>query len=72
MNPEPNLAGLWRFGYVAAGIALIAWALFYADPGTGRLIACFVGTVALIEGLIGYCPIVAKLGVGGSKPGEAR
>ncbi len=71
MKPEPNLAGLARLSYVLAGMALVAWAIFYADPGMGRLLACIVGAVALIEGLIGYCPIMARLGLG-RKPGEAR
>ncbi len=72
MKPEPNLAGRTRLSYVLAGMAVVVWAIFYADPGMGRLLACIVGTVAFIEGLIGYCPIMAKLGLGGRKPGEAR
>lgn len=70
MSPQPNLAGLLRFGYIAAGTALIVWAIFYADPGAGRLLGCIVGTVALIEGLIGYCAACAMLGLGSKKQGE--
>ena len=70
MNPQPNLAGNLRLGYILAGGALVAWGLFYADPGAGRLLECIVGTVALVEGLIGYCAACAMLGLGGKKQGE--
>ena len=70
MNPQPNLAGPLRLGYIAAGVLLIAWGLFYADPGSGRLIGCIAGSVVLIEGLIGYCAACAMLGLGRNKQGE--
>lgn len=70
MNPQPNLAGLWRLGYISGGAALILWGFFYADPGSGRLAECILGAILLIEGLIGYCPACALLGIGGKKPGE--
>lgn len=70
MNPQPNLRGLLRLGYIVAGALLVAWGLFYADPGSGRLVGCIVGAVALIEGLIGYCALCAMLGLGGKKQGE--
>jgi hypothetical protein len=70
MNAQPNLSGLPRAGYVVAGVLLVGWGLFYADPGSGRLIASIVGVIVLIEGLIGYCAARAMLGLGGKKPGE--
>jgi hypothetical protein len=69
-NPQPNLAGSLRLGYIFVGAALIAWGVFYADPGTTRLIGCIIGAVAFIEGLIGYCAAYAILGLGGKKQGE--
>lgn len=70
MNPAPNLAGRLRLGYIAGGAAIIHWGFFYADPGSGRLLECLVGAALLIEGLIGYCPACALLGLGSKKPGE--
>ena len=70
MSPQPNLSGSLRLGYVIAGVVLIAWGLFYADPGSGRIFGCIVGAVVLIEGLIAYCPACAKLGLGRNKQGE--
>ena len=69
MNPQPNLAGTLRLGYIAAGAVLILWGLFYSDPGSGRIFECIVGAVVLIEGLIAYCPVCALLGVGAKKTG---
>ena len=71
MNPQPNLAGTLRLGYVIAGAVLILWGLFYSDPGSGRIFECIVGAVVLIEGLIAYCPVCALLGVGAKKNGTS-
>ena len=74
MNPQPNLAGTLRLGYIAAGAVLILWGLFYSDPGSGRIVECILGAAVLIEGLIAYCPVRALLGVGAKKngPGPQR
>ncbi len=67
MAAQPNLAGKLRLGYTLTGLALIAWGFFMADSETSRLIAPILGGVLLIEGLIGYCPACALLGLGSRK-----
>jgi hypothetical protein len=69
MNPQPNLAGNLRLGYIVAGAVLILWALSYADPGSGKIFGCIAGAAVLIEGLIAYCPVRALLGAGAKKDG---
>jgi hypothetical protein len=67
MASQPNLNGGARFGYVVAGLAMMGWGFFYADPGFAHYAWPIVGAAVLIAGIIGFCPLVAMLGLGGKK-----
>jgi hypothetical protein len=67
MAVQPNLNGMPRFGYVVAGLAMMAWGFFYADQGFPHYAWPIVGASVLIAGIIGFCPVVAALGLGGKK-----
>lgn len=67
MALQPNLSGIPRFGYVVAGVAMMGWGFFYANPGLGHYAWPIVGASVLIVGIIGFCPLVALLGLGGKK-----
>ena len=67
MAARTNLKGMPRFGYVAAGLAMMVWGFFYAQPGVWRYTWPIVGGALLIAGVIGYCPIMGMLGFGGKR-----
>jgi hypothetical protein len=67
MALQPNLNGMPRFVYVVAGLAMLAWGFFFADPGFWRYAWPIVGASVLIAGIIGFCPIMATLGLGAKK-----
>jgi DUF2892 family protein len=67
MTAHTNLTGVPRFGYVVAGLVMMAGGFFYADPGFWRYFWPIVGAGVLIAGLIGYCPLRAMLGSGAQK-----
>lgn len=67
MALQPNLSGIQRFGYVGAGVAMMAWGFFFAAPGFWRYAWPIAGALVLILGIIGFCPLVAMLGLGGKK-----
>jgi hypothetical protein len=67
MAAQTNLGGASRFGYVVAGLLMMAWGFFYADPGFWRFAWPILGAIVLIAGLIGFCPLRAMLGFGGKK-----
>jgi hypothetical protein len=67
MALQPNLNGMPRFAYVVAGLAMLAWGFFFADPGFWHYAWPIIGASVLIAGIIGFCPIMAMLGLGGKK-----
>lgn len=67
MTAQTNLSGVSRFAYVVAGLVMLAWGFFYADPGFWRFAWPILGAIVLIAGLIGFCPLRAMLGIGGKK-----
>jgi hypothetical protein len=50
----PNLGGMFRAGYVVAGIALAAWGLFGANAGWVKVLWLVVGGTLIVEGVIGF------------------
>lgn len=64
MAAQPNLPRLARVGYVAAGLALVGWGIWGVESAWARYLLALLGAVALVEGLIGYCPACAMLGRG--------
>ncbi|MCL4523531.1 MAG: DUF2892 domain-containing protein [Acidobacteria bacterium] len=67
MALQPNLNGIPRFGYVVAGLVMMGWGFLFADPGFWHYAWPIVGAVVLIAGIIGFCPLLAMLGVSGKK-----
>ncbi len=59
MAAEPNVGGIARLAYLAAGAAFSCWGLWGADPGWTQLFWLLLGGVLLVLGLIGYSPIHA-------------
>ncbi len=62
MAAQPNVAGMARLLYVAAGAALAGWGLWGADQGWTQWTWLLLGGVALVFGIIGYSPLHALFG----------
>lgn len=58
-----NVGGLERPVRIVVGILVIAVGAFASLPPVGTAIALVVGTIALVTGAIGYCPLWALLGM---------
>jgi hypothetical protein len=58
-----NVGGLERPIRIVVGILVIAVGAFASLPPVGTAIALVVGTIALVTGAIGYCPLWALLGM---------
>ena len=58
-----NVGGLERPIRIVIGILVIAVGAFATLPPMGTAIALVVGTIALVTGAIGYCPLWALLGM---------
>jgi hypothetical protein len=58
-----NVGGLERPIRIVVGILVIAVGAFASLPPIGTGIALAVGTIALVTGAIGYCPLWALLGM---------
>ena len=66
-----NVGGLERPIRIMLGILVIAVGAFASLPPIGTAIALVVGTIALVTGAIGYCPLWAILGLN-TCPAETR
>jgi hypothetical protein len=62
MAAEPNMAGMARLLYVAAGMAATSWGLWGANRGWTQWTWLTLGGAALILGIIGYSPLHALFG----------
>jgi uncharacterized membrane protein HdeD (DUF308 family) len=51
-----NVGGLDRVIRILAGLALLGVAYFHALTGTAAIVAYVVGAIALVTGVIGFCP----------------
>lgn len=54
MAVAPNLLGLWRAGYVAAGVVLAAWGLFGVSASWAMIGLLVLAGALIVEGLIGF------------------
>lgn len=59
MAAQPNVGGIARLLYVAAGAGLAGWGLWGADQGWTRVAWLLLGGTVLVLGLIGYSPLHA-------------
>jgi len=53
-----NVGGVDRIVRIAAGLALIGWALFANGP-----LWAWIGIVPLATGLLNFCPAYSMLGI---------
>ena len=58
-----NVGGIERPIRIVVGILVIGIGAFATLPPIGTAIALVVGTIALVTGVIGYCPLWALLGL---------
>ena len=58
-----NVGGVERPIRIVVGILVIALGAFAGLPPVGTAVALVVGTIALVTGAIGYCPLWALLGM---------
>jgi Protein of unknown function (DUF2892) len=57
-----NVGGVERPIRIVVGIALLGIGAFAGLPPAGTGIALVVGTIALVTGAIGFCPVWTLLG----------
>lgn len=55
---KANVGGVDRIVRIAAGLALIAWALFASGPAWA-----WIGIAPLATGLLNFCPAYGILGI---------
>lgn len=67
MSAQPNIAGLTRFVYVAAGAAVTGWGLWGADQGWTQWMWLGLGGALAVLGIIGYSPLHGRPGAGEHK-----
>ncbi len=69
-----NVGGIERPIRIGLGIVLVGVGAFAGLPTAGTAAALVVGGIALVTGLIGYCPAWTLLGINTcpTKPAERR
>jgi len=55
---KSNVGGIDKILRIVAGVALVAWVLFFNGPVWGWL-----GLVAIATGLVNFCPLYPLLGI---------
>lgn len=63
MNFSLNVGGYDRVFRLILGVVLIALAYFGILTGTGAIIAYVVAAIALVTGLVKFCPVNALIGI---------
>ena len=58
-----NVGGVERPIRIVVGIALLGIGAFAGLPPVGTGIALLFGTIALVTGAIGFCPVWTLLGI---------
>lgn len=66
-----NLGGTERAIRVAVGMGLIGGALFVEQPGWGVVVMLVIGGVAMLTGLIGFCPAWRLFGISTCRTGTS-
>jgi hypothetical protein len=59
MAAQPNVSGMARLSYVAAGAAIAGWGLWGANQGWTQWSWLALGGALLVLGVIGYSPLHA-------------
>jgi uncharacterized membrane protein HdeD (DUF308 family) len=58
-----NVGGMERGVRLLVGVSLLGLAFFHVLSGTVAIVAYVVGTVALMTGLVQYCPAWSIFGI---------
>ncbi len=58
-----NVGGVERGIRVGVGLVLLSVGIFWNLPGWGVGVAYLVGAIALVTGVIGYCPAWTLFGI---------
>ena len=69
---ELNVGGADRTVRVLIGLLLIGLGLFHVFTGTAALVGYIVGAIALITGLVRFCPAWKLFGINTSHAKEAK
>lgn len=64
---KANVGGMDRVVRIVAGLALIAWVLFFSGP-----VWAWIGVLPLATGLLNFCPAYSIFGVSTCKPKQAE
>jgi Inner membrane protein YgaP-like, transmembrane domain len=64
---EVNVGGSERTIRVVIGLVLIALGLFHVLRGTGAIVGYIIGAIALITGLVRFCPAWKLFGINTSR-----
>lgn len=70
MKTRRNLGHHEQMIRIAVGLALLALSGFAIFPEWGDLLLLMVGLVALLTGIIGYCPAWHAVGINSCKVGH--
>ena len=63
MNLSLNVGGFDRVFRIILGVVLVALAYFGILSGTGAIIAYVVAAIAIVTGVIRFCPLNALIGI---------
>jgi hypothetical protein len=58
-----NVGGMERGIRLLIGVSLLALAFFHAITGTAAIVAYILGAVAVLTGLVRYCPAWSIFGI---------
>lgn len=64
---EVNVGGSERTIRVVIGLVLIALGLFHVLTGAGAIVGYVIGAIALITGLVRFCPAWKLFGINTSR-----
>ncbi|CAG0985450.1 hypothetical protein MTYP_01989 [Methylophilaceae bacterium] len=59
---KANIGSIDRIIRILAGLALIAWALFFGGP-----VWAWIGLLPLVTGLVSFCPAYSIFGISSCK-----
>lgn len=69
---ELNVGGVDRTVRVLIGLLLIGLGLFHVFKGTAALVGYIVGAIAIVTGLVRFCPAWKLFGINTSHAKEAK
>lgn len=65
---ELNIGGTERVVRVLIGVVLIALGLFHVIAGTAAVAGYIVGAIALVTGVVRFCPAWKLIGINTNRP----